>query len=341
MKTSRALLFTAAFLLPVLAVAGSIFDLMYADNDRPLVIRLEAPMDSLYNNSDEEHQSVLSFKDVAGKQQVWHLKVGLRGGFRLRNCDFAPLKLNFKKGELKDAGLVKFDKYKLVTNCFDSEEAQSLVYREYLAYRTYNLISKHSFRVQLLTITYVDSEGKHPDREATGFIIEEEDELANRLGIDIFPGASGAPSMSYNARAEATHAMFQYLIGNGDYSTAIVHNLKVYGTPGSGLIPVGYDFDFSGWVGAPYALMETEEGLQNIFEPAYQGFALNDELMRGVADHFLDKEKAVVGLINAFTWLPNKEQKELKRFARQFFKDLKRMNGNTERSLYDQLKDGK
>ncbi len=58
---------------------------------------------------------------------------------------------------------------------------------EYLVYQMYNQISDHSFRTRLLKITYTDSAQKYEPVEKIppGFLIEDEDMMAERLGGEI------------------------------------------------------------------------------------------------------------------------------------------------------------
>jgi hypothetical protein len=59
-----------------------------------------------------------------------------------------------------------------------------------------------------------------------------------------------------NEEAMDRLAMFQYMIGNPDYSVTGRHNLKILSMQTldpSDFIPVPYDFDFTGFVNAHYA----------------------------------------------------------------------------------------
>jgi hypothetical protein len=53
---------------------------------------------------------------------------------------------------------------------------------EYAAYRLYNALTPHSFRVRLATIDYVDDSGR-PHATRVGFFIEDVDDLAQRNGL--------------------------------------------------------------------------------------------------------------------------------------------------------------
>ena len=102
----------------LLATNPSIFDKMAYQE--VLEVTMEGDFSTLRNNrrSADAQKVIISFKDADGQLQTWTTKVTLRGHFRRMRCDaMPPLKLNFKKSELKEAGLAKFDDMKLVTQC--------------------------------------------------------------------------------------------------------------------------------------------------------------------------------------------------------------------------------
>lgn len=324
-------------LLPLLASATSIFDLLQREGDFEAVqLTLTAPMDSILAKTKIKQAASISFVDNQGELRELDLNVSIRGKFRRNRCGYAPLKLNFGKKDLVALGLDNFDKYKLVTPCFDGDEAEALIMKEYLAYRAYNILSPNSFRVQLIEITYHDANGKHADRTATTFLIEDTDEMAARVGgeeVDLL----GQPAEAYDARAEASHALLQYFLGNGDWSLPLARNVKTVRMPGGKVIPVGYDFDFTGWVGAPYASPTSEVGQTSIYERVYLGYTHNDELMRGVSQDFRSHRKEVISLINRSP-LGEIDKEVLWRFASRFFAQLNRMTNNDRILLYDQLR---
>ncbi len=338
MTYSRIITSLLFLLLPALASAGSIFDLLYTGKDAPVALRLELPMDSILAKTRHEQQAQIVFTDANGQAQNWDLEVGIRGKFRRQRCDYPPLKLNFSKKDLKAAGLAKWDKYKLVSTCSTDPQAKDLVLKEYLAYRAYNLLSPWSFRVQWVEITFVDSNGNHDPRVETGFIIEETDEMAARIGGKETENPIGQPADAFHPQAEVTQALVQYLVSNGDWSMPLARNVKVVEMPNGQLIPVGYDFDFSGWVGAPYASPTSEIGQQSIYQRIYQGYQQPDAVMREVATSFRDHRREVLSLINKFYALPAEERVVMYRFASRFFKELNSMNMENALPLYEQLR---
>ncbi|MEO0731736.1 MAG: hypothetical protein AAFZ52_02805, partial [Bacteroidota bacterium] len=338
MKTNRLFSLLPLLLLPLFGSATSIFDLLYQGEEQtPVRVTLLVPMDSLLAKVPGAQKSTFIFEDHNGQQQAWSPKVSVRGKFRRNRCEFAPLKLDFSKKDLKAAGLAKHDKYKLVTPCSTDPKAGDLILKEYLAYRTYALLTNYHFRVQLLEITYVDADGKHPKRTETAFLIEDADEMAERYGATELEDALGRPAEAFAPAAEISHALMQYLIGNGDWSLPLARNLKIIELPDGKLAPVGYDFDFSGWVGAPYASPSSDIGQQSIYERVYLGYAQEDKLLRQIATEYREKRRPVINLIRN-SKLEDLEKEILLRWTGRFFAQLNRMNKMEQSPLYDLLR---
>ncbi|NIP93601.1 MAG: hypothetical protein GWN18_19895, partial [Thermoplasmata archaeon] len=70
-------------------------------------------------------------------------------------CEFPPLRLNFKKGQLDETLFDGQDKVKLVTHCRNGDRYEQNVVKEYLVYRLYNVLTPLGFQVRMAHITYV------------------------------------------------------------------------------------------------------------------------------------------------------------------------------------------
>jgi len=114
----------------------SIFDVM--NYQEVLSVTLEADFAAIdaSRRSADSHKAVLTFQDEQGIEQTWNVKLKNRGNFRRMKCEMSPLKIEFKKKDLKAAGLAKFDDMKMVTHCVrNKSEAKALLKKEYLAYK--------------------------------------------------------------------------------------------------------------------------------------------------------------------------------------------------------------
>ena len=196
-----------------------------------------------------------------------------RGNFRKQRStcrDMPPLRLNFATDEMVGTVFEGQNRLKLVTHCREGEQYEENVYEEYLAYRIYNAVTEQSFRVRLVRVTYNDPEegstSTHP-----GFLIEDEDRMAERLGGEIQEFDQLHP-YRYAPETETRVSVFQYLIGNTDFSLVEGHNVVVVRTEEGALIPVPYDFDWSGLVAARYARPNETLGIRNVRQRLYRGF---------------------------------------------------------------------
>ncbi len=98
-------------------------------------------------------------------------------------------------------------------------------------------------------------------------------------------------------------AMFNYMIGNLDWSPARFHNVKLIRTEDARHITVPYDFDFAGVVNARYARPPPEiterYGIRRVTQRRYWGFC-RPQLRYPVAALFNSKRQEIVDLYRGF-----------------------------------------
>ena len=163
-------------------------DPLFASNET-LQVTLEAPFAELMKERDEELELAgsIRYTDSDGTPIEFDVRVRTRGKFRARAdvCNFAPIRLNFKKSQTKGTLFANQDKLKLVTHCKTrSATYEQAVIREYLTYRTLNLLTNISYRVRLLRIRYQFTD-RDRSIENYAFLIESDDRLAKRIGQDV------------------------------------------------------------------------------------------------------------------------------------------------------------
>lgn len=98
--------------------------------------------------------------------------------------------------------------------------------KEYLCYKIYNMISPVSFRVRLMRMTYVDTGRKNRQSEGWAFAIEPEEMLAQRLDALVVKNDELAMRFMNPGQFDVL-ALFNYMIGNADYSVSGRHNIKI------------------------------------------------------------------------------------------------------------------
>ena len=340
MTCMRNVLFLLLLLCAGHLTAQSVFDLLYGDEVNDVVdVEITLPLDSLDDHTPNDLHGVMTFADQTGRRQLLGVKVSLRGKFRRTRCSTPPLKLDFSKSQLEGMGLTDHDKYKLVNSCYGDSTATNLLLKEYLAYRVYSLVSPTAhFRTQLLRLTLRDATGTQPDRIDYAFLIEDPDEMAARFGGRELEDADGLDAERFDPTAEATHAAFQYLIGNADWSIPLQRNVKFVERPDGMLVPVAYDFDFSGWVGAPYASPTREAGQQSIYQRVYLGYHQDERVLREVLQNVRNRRRDVLRMIQDFELLEKRDRSTLLRFVAMYYDTVSGMTLNTGELLYNQLR---
>ena len=306
----------------------------------PLSVTIEAPLTTLMTiRPDEEYlDGTFSYTTVDGTAQTFDLKIRTRGNFRRKeeHCDFAPIRLNFRKKQIEGTLFEGQDKLKLVTHCDNGNTYfDQLVLREYLAYRFYQAMTEQSFGVRLFQVTYVNTEDTG-SLTRIGFVIEDDEDVADRIGLkrvktgDIMHG-------DLDRQAENLVNVFQYMIGNTDYSLVrgepdknCCHNIELMSATGEApYIPVPFDFDFAGLVNAPYAAPNVKFHLRNVRQRLYRGQCRNNDLLPGTFKLFLDKRTAFQGILDDIEYLSGRTRKDVPAFLNVFFERIssqKKMN---------------
>ena len=301
----------------------SIFDQFQAQEI--VEMTLTAKLDTLINvrNTMEYSRAELSYEDEFGIRQNYRIKVRPRGKFRRRTCDMPPLKLKISKKQLEAAGLSKHNDLKLVTHCLDDEKySESLVLREYLAYQLYNELTPYSFRVQLARITYQDSEDPGYKITQYGFLIEDTDELVARMEGKECEDCFGLPVEKYRASSERIAAVFQFMIGNADWSTQMSRNVKQVEMSDGSIVPVPYDFDFSVMVSAPYLRPNASLGQTAEMERVFLGHAGSVKEIYSTLSYFKTKRRRLLEIVKDFDRLSWDDRQRIKLYLESFFKQI-------------------
>ena len=266
----------------------------------------------------EYRPAVLTVTADDGTSRAIDIKVKTRGRFRLETCRFPPLKVNLPKNSLGGTEFDGEDKIKLVNHCRDRDSDEQNVLEEYLVYRTYNVITDNSFRVRLAHITYVDSRGKDDPVTRYAFFIEEKEAVAERAGGMMLEVNQVHPTR-LGAEVSARMAVFQYMVGNTDWSMAYFHNVELLRT-GEGLhVPVPYDFDFTGLVAASYAHPDESLGLRSIKDRMYRGFCRPQVDFSAIYTEFTDLRPEIEEIYVGLEGLEENKRKDALKYLDGFY----------------------
>jgi len=246
------------------------------------------------------------------------VKIKTRGNFRLKseNCDFPPLRFKFKTRNVINTIFEGQDKLKLVTHCRDTSAVmQEAMLREYLVYKMYNEISDNSLRVRLVKVRYLDvNYGEELNKYA--FFIETVDQMAERIGAEEINLANLKQDQLVE-QSTTQLALFNYLIGNTDWSIPKVHNVALLRADRH-MPPfaVPYDFDMSEFVDACY--MDVYMG-KELIENRYKGKKVPMETLENVIDHYQEQKEDLVNLILGFDYLDLEARQQCIQLLESFY----------------------
>lgn len=252
--------------------------------DEMLELTMITNMKTLMKDRGEKPINHWAKLEYATKKKTVSLKikVKVRGNFRKSpiNCVFPPLLVDIPSKKDKNTVFERQNRLKLVTHCQNEE----YIFQEYLVYKAYNLLTDYSFKARLARVTYRDSAGKKDPQTRSAFLLEDERYLAKRNTTTNFT-LKNMIMPKIDSVGMATVAVFEYMIGNTDWSVPFLHNIKLLYEKGK-YIPVPYDFDHSGIVEAKYARPPELLDLASVRERLYRGLTYSPAVFQQVFDNF-------------------------------------------------------
>jgi hypothetical protein len=270
---------------------------------------------------DEYQPAYLKYLISDSVMLTRQIKIKPRGNIRRRVCYFPPLKLNFPKKKAVSHRIREFDKMKMVVKCSKSKINEQYLLSEYYAYKLFNILSKYSFRVKLLEVTYVDIGGKYKSGTSYAYLIESIEQLAERLGAIPLESRT-IPDESTERHHLAMVYLFQYLIGNTDWSIPANHNIKLIKTNDPDVIVpyvIPYDFDYAGIVNTNYAAPDASLGIKSVRERVYRGKCIGDEILKEVAGEFIKVKEEVYTLYDTAPELEKATRQNTIQYLDEFY----------------------
>ena len=299
----------------------------------PIRMVLEFDLRELRRNkaSEEYQDAILRWIRTDGETEEFNLKIKARGEFRKQHCTLLPpITLNFKKSELDQDYMNNVNKLKLVTHCQNSSTYQQYLFKEYLTYRMFNLLTDNSFRVRLYIIEYRDTRKKRKPKEPIenyGFIIESNSLLSSRLN-GIIIERTGINSWNTDTYQTMLMSIFQYMIGNTDWNFEFLHNIRLISpipvnpelVEIKNPIAIPFDFDYSGMVDASYATPDKLLEIESVRTRVYRGICLiPEEEYQEYFQKFLDVKEELYALVLNFEFLDNRNRDEMIDYLDSFY----------------------
>jgi len=335
MKKSAFFLFTISFLLlSLLAQSQQVDSIRFFTDEQPLEMNLTTDIKGLQSQKGDDvfQEGTVTIKFPDSTTVTEAVNVGARGKFRRGYCRIPPMMINFRSAG--PSKLASLGKLKLVIGCGARADDEQLLLKEFLIYKIYNLLEEKSFRVRLIKTNYTDSKNRVKPFTQYSFLIEDDGDMARRNGCK---KKEHAPyqTESTNRALMTKVAIFEYMIGNADWSVPNLHNIKlIFERKDDAALPyaVPYDFDYCGLVDASYAVPNEILGTEKITERVYRGFPRTMEELQATFALFRDKKEAIYSLINNFNLLSARNKEIMTDYLDDFYKTIN--NENEARSIF-------
>lgn len=270
----------------------------FFESDDPIEVTLTANLGKLRGDKSADapwRPATMSYRGADGSALTVPLRARTRGIWRLKMCDFPPLRLNFAGATSKGSIFDKLDKPKLVSYCQNADDHEQYVLQEFQLYRIYNLLTPMSHKARLLRLTYADSASGKVRAKRYGFLLEEPGAIAARLGGKVMEQKGALPG-DLDPFQDALVGVFQYMIGNTDFSINGLHNVELLFKEDGTVLPIAYDFDFAGAVNARYAIPDERLNIPNVRKRLFRGYCSDATSYAKVFALFKEKKPEIYAL---------------------------------------------
>lgn len=304
-------------------------------DDSELPILIEGPVNDIVRRAARNTDPAPATLTIG--DQRFEMELSPRGFSRRTRgiCQFPPLRIDLSgpSAARRDTIMRGQNRLKLVTRCRSGANYEQLIVLEYLAYRLYNEITPLSYRVRPVRTTFRDTGGRRRDDVQFNFLIEDVDDLASRNRLHAIDVQSGeVPSSQLNPQQASIVSMFQFMIGNLDWDMVqgppgeeCCHNGKLLAaseTARQNVIPAPYDFDYSGFVGAPYAVPPESVPVRDVRQRYYRGLCRFNDQVPAAAEHFRSRRDRLYAVIDGETRLTETRRRQARQYIESFFEVL-------------------
>lgn len=304
-----------------------------------LELTLPVDFDALCRPSEDPEcdfeRTRFEYRAAGGARRTVPVEIRRRDGWRAQqtNCQVPTLFVRFAADDVVDTPFEGQSTLALTSHCGKGiateagrsprlpDRFESYVINEYLGYRLYQQVSEASLRVRLARIQY-----EHPDNPRRGFthygfFAEHFESLAERLGATLVTAGEIDPRQ-LDAMATTRMALFQYMVGNTDWSLPALDNVIVLRFPDGRELPVPYDLDMSGLVSAHYARPSEGLPITSVRERHYLGQCYPDLDWGGLFARFSDLREPMMAELAATPGLGRGERRRTGVYLDGFFETL-------------------
>ena len=291
-------------------------------SDDTLSVSLRTDLRSLlrdrYTANAPWREATLSYAGPDGEVTV-PLRVRTRGLYRLLHCDLPPIRLRFSDSTSRGTLFHGLRRPKLVSPCRNSGEYEQYVLEEYAIYRVMRLFTPMSLPARLLRVTYRDSAGRSATITRYAFVTEDPERFAERIGGTFRHLGIGIGQLSsWNV---ALLGVFEYFIGNTDWSMPGLHNIALLRVKDT-TFALPFDFDWSGVINAPYAHPAPILPTRSVRERIYRGRCQPAEDLEPVLARFETLRDTIAAIYHSIPGLEPRSVEQALRYYDEFYRAI-------------------
>ena len=267
-------------------------------SEQPLELTLTTNIRQIKKDKTGEapwRAATISYAGDGGKTVTVPVRVKTRGIWRLKHCEYPPIRIKVADKAGKGTLLADLDEPKLVTYCRNLDTYEQYVLQEAQLYRINRLVTDVSHRVRLVRLSYADSASGKVEVTRYSFLIEDPAQVARRAN-GVMLDRKGATADDLDPEISALAFTFQYFIGNTDFSYGGLHNGEVIALADGRNLPVSYDFDFAGAIDATYAGVDPSMQVRRVRDRQFRGYCVHEAAYPNAFAQFIAKKDAIYAL---------------------------------------------
>ena len=152
-------------------------------SETPLAVTLTTNIKQIKKDKTADapwRAATLSYAGTDGKTVTLPVRIKTRGVWRLKHCDYPPIRI--KVGDKAGKGTVfeDIDEPKLVTYCRNQDDYEQYVLQEAQIYRMNRVLTDVSHKVRIVQVSYADSATGKVEVTRYSFIVEDPAQVARR-----------------------------------------------------------------------------------------------------------------------------------------------------------------
>ncbi len=292
--------------------------------DTVFAMTVRTDLRTLYRDRDTTgvpwRPGTVTWTDSAGTHTV-PVQLRTRGVYRLRTCDVPPIRMRFDQDSVRGSALRGLRRPKLATHCMNTEAGEKNLLEEYAVYRVLQLFTPWAYAARLARVTYEDTTGRVRTQTRWGIILEDPERFAQRMQAEADTNWGQRMGRLVPEHA-ALLGVFQYFIGNTDWSVPGLHNVDLYRRADT-LWAVTYDFDWSGTVDASYARPDPRLRTRTVRQRVYRGICQNPETIAPVLERFTALRDSIGAVYRAVPGLEPRDVARALDYYDEFYEDIR------------------